>query len=191
MHPFKRSYGQITTELIRLGINHIDKTDFLYAFKNARVQALSEHNIKSGFTVTGLVLLNPDQVLSKIQIRPYTSPEPTATNQEQWQPETPHNLAPLEQQVATIKGYLKRRSKSPLPLQIRPRINSLRAARSRYMASFYLLQRMRNYGLQTRGRSEKEAKEIPYQSINYIKYCEGFKAYSVTSDTSDCSRSWC
>jgi hypothetical protein len=108
----KRTYGQQICEFIRLGINHIDKNEFLYAFKNARNEALSQSNIQSSFRAAGLTPFNPDQVLSTLQIAPHT-PELLAVNQEQWQPETPHNLTQLEHQVAAIKGFLKRRSKSP------------------------------------------------------------------------------
>jgi hypothetical protein len=108
----KRVYGTQVAEFMRLGINHIDKVEFLRAFKTARNEALSESNIKSAFAAAGLVPFDPSQVLSTISC-PQTPTRHTATVQERWQPETPHNLAQLEQQAATIKDYLKRRSKSP------------------------------------------------------------------------------
>jgi hypothetical protein len=108
----KRTYGQQIGEFIRLGINHIDKNEFLYAFRNARNEALSKSNILSSFTATGLVPFGPDQVLSTLRIAPHT-PELLPVCQGQWQPETPHNLTQLEHQVAAIRGYLEKRSKSP------------------------------------------------------------------------------
>jgi hypothetical protein len=56
---------------------------------------------------------NPDQVLSTIQFCPYTPPQDPAAGWEPWQPETRHNPTQLEQQLATIKSYLKAQSKSP------------------------------------------------------------------------------
>jgi hypothetical protein len=103
----KRMYGKQIGEFIRVGINHIDKTEFLYAFKNAQKEALSENNIQSSFAATGLVPFGPDQVLSTLQITPHT-PELLPVNQGQWQPETPHNLTQLEHQVAPIRDYLKK-----------------------------------------------------------------------------------
>jgi RNase P/RNase MRP subunit POP5 len=41
------------------------------------------------------------------------SPQIVLQAQEQWQPETPHNLKQLEQQVETIKGYIRLRPNSP------------------------------------------------------------------------------
>jgi len=48
---------------MRLGINHIDKLDFLAAYPKARLEAFKSENIKNGFAATGLVPFNPEQVL--------------------------------------------------------------------------------------------------------------------------------
>ena len=86
--------------------------EFLMAFKTARNEAMTASNIRSGFAATGLVPFNPEQVLCTIS-RPLTPPElPTATN-DQWAPETPHNVHQLERQVAAIKGFIRRRFRSP------------------------------------------------------------------------------
>ena len=59
------------------GIHHIDKPIFLELYQKARLAALSSRNIRSGFAATGLVPLNPDRVLSKLQIHIRTpSPPP-------------------------------------------------------------------------------------------------------------------
>lgn len=39
--PLKRAYGSQIAEFIRLGINHVDKAEFLLASKQARINALS------------------------------------------------------------------------------------------------------------------------------------------------------
>jgi hypothetical protein len=105
-------YSKQIGKSFRLGMNHIDKTKFLYIFKNAQKEALSESNIQSSFAATGLVPFGPDWVFSTLQSTPHT-PELLLVNQGQWQPGTPHNLTQLEHQVATIRGYLKTRSQSP------------------------------------------------------------------------------
>jgi hypothetical protein len=109
----KRSYGRLIGEYIRLGINHVDKAEFLYAFQQARLEAFSIGNIQSGFAATGLVPHCPDQVLSGLQIRPYTPPDTALEAQKEWQSETPHNLMELERQTQALKKHLKRRSNSP------------------------------------------------------------------------------
>ncbi len=108
----KRAYSNEVIDLIRLGIHHIDKPEFLHCFKIAHNKALTQNNIASGFRATGLVPFEPEEVLATIH-RPLTPPEPPTATQEQWQSETPRNLAQLEHQFALIKGLIRKRSKSP------------------------------------------------------------------------------
>ena len=62
----KRLYGQQIQDYMRNRINHIDKYDFLLAYLITRTQAASIANIQSGFAATGLVLHDPERVLSKL-----------------------------------------------------------------------------------------------------------------------------
>lgn len=109
----KRVYDTQISENIRVGINHIDKRDFLAAYKIIRPQALSESLVRSAFEALGLVPFNPERVLDTIRIRPYTPPDAPPLNAPQWDPTTPHDLQQLEQQVHTMKTMLERHSKSP------------------------------------------------------------------------------
>ena len=49
-------------------ITHIAKEDFLLAFKAAYNKAFIENNIYAGFRGAGLVLLNLDVIISKLNI---------------------------------------------------------------------------------------------------------------------------
>jgi hypothetical protein len=114
--PLKRGYGRRIAENIILGIDHIDKVEFLSIFREARAGALSSSNICSGFRATGLVPLDPDEVLSRLQIREPESDSPSipaASNQTQWEPKTPYNITDLERQVGVIQNCLKQRSQNP------------------------------------------------------------------------------
>jgi hypothetical protein len=51
-------------------INCIDKLAFLAAFKAVYQHVFSSNNIKAGFRATGLVLIDPGVVLSKLEIKP-------------------------------------------------------------------------------------------------------------------------
>ena len=62
----KRSYGQQIKDLMRVGVSHINKSDFLLAYLTARTEALTLNTIRSGFAATGLVPYNPERVLSKL-----------------------------------------------------------------------------------------------------------------------------
>ena len=47
-------------------VNHINKQEFLVAYKAASSLALNANNIKAGFAATKLVPYNLDQVFSKL-----------------------------------------------------------------------------------------------------------------------------
>ena len=99
---------------MQLGRNHIDKLDFLEAFKPARAAALNLSNICSGFAAAGLVPFNPERVLSRLQLKLRTPTPPASETAIAATPKTPYTVAQLAQEYTTIKGLLKRRSKSPL-----------------------------------------------------------------------------
>ena len=61
---------------MRLGINHIDKLDFLEAYPKAQNEAFKPDTIKHSFAAASLVLFNPDQVLSKLNIHLRTPTPP-------------------------------------------------------------------------------------------------------------------
>jgi hypothetical protein len=61
---------------MRLSFNHIDKLDFLEAYPQAHMVIFSSDNIKSGFSATGLIPLNPDWVLSQLNIQLRTPTPP-------------------------------------------------------------------------------------------------------------------
>jgi hypothetical protein len=72
----KRSYGSRVAEYTRLGIDSIEKDDFLDIFPAARDHSFKEAIIQSAFAATGLVPLDPDRVLSKLNIRLQSPPLP-------------------------------------------------------------------------------------------------------------------
>ncbi|KFZ24810.1 hypothetical protein V502_00710, partial [Pseudogymnoascus sp. VKM F-4520 (FW-2644)] len=90
----KRLYGQQIEDLMRVGVNYIDKSDFLPAYFTARIESLTSNTIRSGFAAAGLVPYDPERVLSKLntQLRTPTPPPPPTTEQAPWVPETPHNI---------------------------------------------------------------------------------------------------
>ena len=75
--PLKRAYGSYTRSKSQLGINHIDKLDFLEMFLKADQEVFKPHNIQSGFSATGICPSDPEWVLTKLNISlatptPYT-----------------------------------------------------------------------------------------------------------------------
>jgi hypothetical protein len=59
-----------------LGVNYINKFNFLEAFLAAHESAFQAETIKNSFIGTGLVLFNPDRVLSKLDIQLKTPTPP-------------------------------------------------------------------------------------------------------------------
>ncbi|EDN05075.1 conserved hypothetical protein [Histoplasma mississippiense (nom. inval.)] len=112
-------YGQQVENQMRLGINHIDKEEFLALYPAAQIQALTESNIKSGFRAAGLVPYDPEQVLSRFNTTMHT-PTPSGTShssQASWATATPHNIHQLEQQTKKVKGYIKRPQEGALRVE--------------------------------------------------------------------------
>ena len=129
----KRSYGRQIEDLMRVGVNHIDKSDFLPAYCTARTESITSNTVRSGFAATGLVPHDPERVLSKLntQLRTPTPPLPLSTEQPHWAPETPHNIQELELQAKAIGEFVRRRtagSTSPTDRAIRQLVKGCQMA---------------------------------------------------------------
>jgi hypothetical protein len=111
----KRLYRQQIEGLIQNRVNYIDKQDFLEVYYTAYIETINQLNIYSSFAATGVVLYDPERVLTKLntQLQTPTLPSVTAINQGPWIPETYHNTTQLEFQSKAIKDYIKRRTRSP------------------------------------------------------------------------------
>jgi hypothetical protein len=55
----KRSYRSLVDQKMRLGINYIDKLDFLAAYPQARIDAFKTDTIKHSFAAASLVPFDP------------------------------------------------------------------------------------------------------------------------------------
>ncbi len=111
----KQLYRWQIKGFIQNRVNHIDKQDFLEVYYTTHVETINQSNIYSSFAATGVVLYNPEQVLSKLntQLQTPTLPLATVLDQGPWIPETPHNTAQLELQSKAIKDYIKCCTRSP------------------------------------------------------------------------------
>jgi hypothetical protein len=78
----KKSYSKEIKNLMRVHISHITKVEFFAAFKNVFIASFSKANVRGGFRGTGLIPFNPETVISKLDVAPYTlipTDPPTAT----------------------------------------------------------------------------------------------------------------
>ena len=97
---------------MQLGRNHIDKFDFIKAYKSARAAALNTLNIYSEFAAIGLIPHDLQRVLSHLyhKLRTPTPPKPETTITVHYTPKTPYTVAQVNQKYITIKDLLKQRS---------------------------------------------------------------------------------
>jgi hypothetical protein len=115
---FKTAYGKLVADLVRQGIFHIDKADFLAMYCEAHQSIFTESTIKNSFKATGLVPFNPEIVLSKLIATPSPSPPGTSHGEGQgsspiWISETPKTQYQLAKQSELIRITLQRASQSP------------------------------------------------------------------------------
>lgn len=81
---------------MRLGVDYIDKEDFLSAYYHARTEIYKEENIRNGFKAIGLLPYDPIQVLSQLHMDTKTPTSPSSSHGSQsshWNPQTPHNIS--------------------------------------------------------------------------------------------------
>lgn len=105
---------------MRVGINYIDKDDFLGLYREIRTATFSPATIQSGFRATGLVPFDPDEVLSELHVRMQTPSPPRVLTQapRPWNPETPHNITELQLQTKAVQELIRYRTQSPPTLAI-------------------------------------------------------------------------
>ena len=105
---------------MRVGIDYIDKSDFLISYNQARTETYKEETIRNAFKASGLVLYDPIHILSKLHMVTKTPTPPGSSYGSQssyWTPQTPQNLRQLQRQGRTIEEHLRRRiiySTSPI-----------------------------------------------------------------------------
>jgi hypothetical protein len=135
--PLKRAYSREVEHLIRHHINHITKLEFLPAFKTAYEQTFTPSNICSAFRGAGLVPLQPDVVMSKLDVQLRT-PTPASIVEALWEARTPSNVRELTAQSSLISDRV-RKHKSSSPASIIEAINQLRKGAEVVMLSAELM----------------------------------------------------
>ena len=112
----KRVYGRLVESKMRVGINYIDKFDFLEAYPLAQIEAFKSETIKNSFGVAGLVPFLSERVISKLDTRLRTPTPPASRGSESsrnFTPKTPFTEKELRRQALSIKALLRTRSRSP------------------------------------------------------------------------------
>jgi hypothetical protein len=88
--PLKKAYRRQAENLMRNRIDYITKLEFLPCFIDAFKDAITKSNIQGAFRGAGLVPLDAEAVISKLDVRLRT-PTPPTTDVAPWVSKTPSN----------------------------------------------------------------------------------------------------
>jgi hypothetical protein len=108
--PLKRAYGRQVEDLVKAGVNHVSKPEFLVALKAAIPAAMTPENVLGGFRGAGLVPLDPQVVIDKLDVKLRT-PSPTGPPlqaNDSWTSQTPHTTTEATSQTELIKSRIAR-----------------------------------------------------------------------------------
>ncbi|KAJ0157765.1 Carboxylesterase patB [Fusarium oxysporum f. sp. albedinis] len=112
----KKAYGREIEHLIRCSITHISKTEFFPAFYAAFKATFTESNIQGGFRGAGLAPLDPETVISKldVQLRTPTPPGEAGQPSTPWVSKTPKSAIEAQSQSEYLERRIRRhKSSSP------------------------------------------------------------------------------
>jgi hypothetical protein len=112
--PLKIAYGRAIERLIRCSITHVSKTEFFPAFYAAHEAAMTRSNIEGGFRGAGLVPLNPESVISKldVQLRTPTPIEEEVSLPGPWVSKTPKTVLEASSQTEYLERRIRRHQSS-------------------------------------------------------------------------------
>ncbi|KAM5527292.1 transposase [Fusarium oxysporum f. sp. phaseoli] len=110
----KQAYGREIEHLIRCSINHVSKTEFFPAFYAAFQATMTEENIKAAFRGAGLVPLDPEHVVSKldVQLRTPTPVEEETGPSTLWVSKTPKTVLEAGSQSEYLAKRIRRHHSS-------------------------------------------------------------------------------
>lgn len=100
--PLKQKYSQRVRGLARRRVFHINKEGFLPAFKDAFFDVFTIENCQKAFQATGLVPLNAQAVLERLEVRPRTPPGPQLP-QTPWVSKTPSTMLEFTSQSKLVR----------------------------------------------------------------------------------------
>jgi len=114
--PLKQAYGRQVEDLMRMYVNYVSKLEFLCSFCDAFFASITEKNIQGGFVGAGLVLFDPERVLSKLDVKLRTLIPPTSRPRtlQPWVFQIPHNPREADSQLTLIKTRIANYQNSSL-----------------------------------------------------------------------------
>ena len=158
--PLKRAYGKLVEAMMRSGNNHIDKTDFLSLYPNARHTVFTKDNIYGGFAGAGLKPLDKERVLSKITFQLHTPTPPPSLIEEgsiSSAFQTPQNTCQFGHKVKSLQRSLnKKRMLSSSPVSHLQHLE--KAALDAMNANLFLHQEVKSLRTQNERKIKKRTR---------------------------------
>jgi DDE superfamily endonuclease/Tc5 transposase DNA-binding domain len=160
--PLKKAYGRQIEDMMRAHILHITKDDFFPAFHAAFKETITESNVQGGFRGAGLLPLDPEKVISALDLKLKTPTPPNSrpSTAQPWVSQTPNNLIEASSQTTFIKTRIARHQNSS-PTSIYEAVDHFAKGASKIMHKFALLKaenqslRQANEELSKRRRAKK------------------------------------
>ena len=160
--PLKKVYGRQIEDLMRARVSHITKAEFFPAFTTAFQATFTEQNIRAGFRGAGLTPLDPESIISKLDIKLHTPTPPgsSAGLPPVWVSKTPQNAIEATSQTELIKNRIARHQNSS-PTSIYTGLDQIAKGAQQVMHRLALLEgevsslRKANEALSKRRRAKK------------------------------------
>lgn len=111
--PLKLKYSLRVRDLARRRVFHINKEGFLPAFRDAFFDVFTKENCQKAFEASGLVPLNAQVVLDRLEVRLHTPPA-SLLPETPWQSKTPSNTYEFGSQSKLVRETFTR---SPISAQ--------------------------------------------------------------------------
>jgi hypothetical protein len=105
--PLKRKSSQHVRDWARRRVFHINKEGFLPAFRDACFDVFTEANCRKAFEASGLVSINAQVVLNRLNVRLRTPPAPPP-QETPWQSKTPSNTHEFGSQSKLVSNSFTR-----------------------------------------------------------------------------------
>ena len=103
----KRKYSQRVRDLARRRVFHINKEGFFPAFKDAFFDVSTRENCRKAFEGSGIVPINAQVVLDRLEVRLRTPPE-SLLPETPWQSKTPSNTHEFGSQSKLVRESFTR-----------------------------------------------------------------------------------
>lgn len=152
---------------MRAGLQSISKLDFLEIYPYICAKAFNNAiTVRNSFAVSGLVPLDPDRVLEKLDVQLLSVPTTPTSRGGEWQPHIPVKPSDVQQQLASINRSFEKGSYSP-PSSVERALIQIGKGAERAMHDVAMVteqvKRLQDELNTKRQRHENRGRRLPYE----------------------------